>query len=385
MADIESLGYELVYKAAEGVSAPDNLDGTNGKIAIRSQLRALEGMQKEALVYDGQSGVQWRMVCDEGPYLNGTDLAPSPLAFYTTGMAFSFTSELLKHAKAAGIEIKNYKMTQNNFYTMEGSAIRGNMIGGALPAEIVVEIESDAPTEAVQAIVNQAEQTSPAQRYMNNDMENTFALSHNGQSIDPTDVTPSSNPIQPEPTPNLESAKPLSDDRYERGIIVKETGAKTLFGVDGGAGSSLQADQKRTLHLRGIVSLLDNGLMACDVQLFKPLGGIFRFLGDESGKVRAPSSLSFLSAGVAFCFMTQIGRYAHIVKQDLKGYSVVQDTTFAIGEEGSDAYPVDTHTYLEMGDSAEAAQKNLFMSERTCFLHAAMRGSTKTVINLKHN
>ena len=110
MADIESLGYELVYKAADGVSAPDSLDVEDGKIAIRSELRALTGMQKEALVFDSQSGAQWRMVCDEGPYLNGTDLAPSPLAFYTTGMAFSFTSELLKHAKAAGIEIKNYKM-----------------------------------------------------------------------------------------------------------------------------------------------------------------------------------------------------------------------------------------------------------------------------------
>ena len=44
MADIESLGYELVYKAAEGPKSEGN------KIEVRSELRALVGMQKEALV-----------------------------------------------------------------------------------------------------------------------------------------------------------------------------------------------------------------------------------------------------------------------------------------------------------------------------------------------
>ncbi len=385
MADIESLGFELAYKAAEGVAPPENLDAADGKIAIRSELRALTGMQKEALVYDSVSGVQWRMVCDEGPYLNGTDLAPFPLAFYTTGMAFSFTSELMKHAKAAGIEIKNYKLTQDNFYTMQGSAIRGNMIGGALPVEMLVEIESDASSEAIQAIVDKAEQTSPAQRYMNNEMENTFAMSHNGQTVAPSDMLPSTLDIHPEPTPHLEAARPIDASKFERNIIAKGKAAETVFGVEGGAGSSLQATQKRTLHVRGVVTIQDDGLLVCDIQLFKPRGSNFRLLGDESGNVRAPSSLSYLSAGVGFCFMTQIGRYAHIVKQDLKGYSVVQDTTFAIGENDSQAFPVDTHTYFEMGEGDEASQKNLWMSERTCFLHAAMRGSTKTVIKLVNN
>ena len=35
--------------------------------------RALAGMQKEALVSDGRNGECWRMFCDEGPWLNGTD------------------------------------------------------------------------------------------------------------------------------------------------------------------------------------------------------------------------------------------------------------------------------------------------------------------------
>ena len=379
MADIESLGYELVYKSAESTPSDKNI------ISIRSELRALVGMQKEALVSNSATGIQWRMVCDEGPYLNGTDLAPFPLAFYTTGMAFSFTSELLKHARAAGVTISNYRLTQDNFYTMQGSALRGNMIGGALPVHMAVEISADAPQATVEALIAQAEQTSPAQRYMNETLQNTFALSHNGVATAVDDMLPSPNALPDEPTPKLDTARPIAEEAYERDIIMKMKSAETVFGVEGGAGSSLQATQKRTLHIRGVVTLQENGLMESNVQLFKPLGSNFRFIGDDNGTGRAPSSLDYLSAGVGFCFMTQIGRYAHIVKQALKAYSVVQDTTFEIGSDHAIAHPVDTHTYLETGEPDAAAQKNLWMSERTCFLHAAMRGSTKTQLIIQHS
>jgi hypothetical protein len=142
-ADIESLGYPLVFKAGVKRPVPPGLDVKDNNIAIRSEIRALTGMQKEAVVYFSPTGTMWRMVSDEGPYLNGTDLAPFPLAFFATGMVLSFADELLNHAKAAGVSFKRFQLVQDNFYTMEGSAIRGDMIGGALPVEILVEIESD--------------------------------------------------------------------------------------------------------------------------------------------------------------------------------------------------------------------------------------------------
>ena len=376
MTDIETLGYELVYKSAETTPSQENT------IKVQCRLRALVGMQKEALVHNSTTGIEWRMVCDEGPYLNGTDLAPFPLAFYTTGMAFSFTSELLKHAKAAGVEISNYRLTQDNFYTMQGSAIRGNMIGGALPVEMTVELTTDADAATVEALVAKAEQTSPAQRYMNEEMQNTFALAHNGSAIDAGDIARSAGAIDDEPTPALDAASPIAADTHLRDIILKGKSAETVFGVEGGAGSSLKSTQKRTLHVRGVVTLREDGLMECGIQLFKPLGSHFRFIGDETGAGLAPTSLDYLSAGVGFCFMTQIGRYAHIVKQDLKAYSVVQHTAFEIGADSSAAHPVDTHTFIESGEPDDGARMNLWMSERTCFLHAAMRGSTKTQITV---
>ncbi len=81
--------------------------------------------------------------------------------------------------------------------------------------------------------------------------------------------------------------------------------------------------------------------------------------------------------------MTQIGRYAHITKQNLEAYSIVQDSIYRIGQESAVAEPVDTHTFLRTGESDEIAQKTLAMSERTCFLHAAMRGVNQTRITIE--
>lgn len=385
MRDIESSGYPLVYKAGMKTAVPPDLNVRADNIAVRAEVCALTGMQKEALVYYGPSGTVWRMVSDEGPYLNGTDLAPFPLAFYTTGMALSFTEEVLKQAKAAGIILKQVKLTQDNFYTMEGSALRGDMIGGALPVKVKVEIEANASPEMICHIVELAEQSSPAQSYMREILTNTFALAHNGAATPVTNVAPSPADLREEPTPHLQAARPLNDEPYLSDIICKEKAAEALFGVEGGAGSSLQATQKRTLHVRGICTVRPDGLKEVLVQLFKPLGSTFRFIGDDSRQERAPASLAYLAAGIGFCFMTQIGRYAHIVKQDLRGYSIVQDTIYKIGTDSAEAYPVDTHTFLETGEDDEAAQRTLYMSERTCFLHAAMRGSNKTQISVVLN
>jgi hypothetical protein len=124
-------------------------------------------------------------------------------------------------------------------------------------------------------------------------------------------------------------------------------------------------------------------LKEATVQLFKPLGSTFRFLGDDTGQERAPSSLAYLAAGIGFCFMTQIGRYAHITKQALRAYSIVQDTIYRIGQESAVAEPVDTHTFLQTAEPDEVAQKTLTMSERTCFLHAAMRGINQSRITIE--
>ena len=378
----------LVFKVRQSSSSPSAPEA-HEKIGLRVEVRALEGMQKEAMVSQlGSPGSAWRLVSDEGPYLNGTDLAPFPLAFFTAGLQFCFMSQLLRLAKAQGIEIGSLEVTQDNWYTMTGSALRGDMTGGAKPADVSVKIGSPAPKDVIAKLVCMAEECSPSHAVMRDILANAFSLTLNGRQLPVTDVKQSQAGEIQDPKSRLESIEPDSEAGFLPEIITKVATAEKVYGVEGGVASSLQPEQKRTLHVRGEARVLDGFLMETVIQLFSPLGSSFRFLSDssseEGGKESAPPALAYLSAGVGFCYMTQLGRYAHITKQNIKSLRIVQDNIFKV-KGSATAEPVDTHVFVEADEPDEAARKLVRMGEQTCFLHAAMRGSYRSNLRAELN
>lgn len=57
------------------------------RIAIEAE--SLEGMKKRAVVtLEQPEGSTFSIICDEGAYLAGDDTAPSPLAYFSAGIAF---------------------------------------------------------------------------------------------------------------------------------------------------------------------------------------------------------------------------------------------------------------------------------------------------------
>ncbi|NOZ32474.1 MAG: hypothetical protein GXP01_05255, partial [Alphaproteobacteria bacterium] len=159
------------------------------------------------------------------------------------------------------------------------------------------------------------------------------------------------------------------------------------------AGGSLTDHQDRTLHVRGICTLRDDGMKVVEQHLFNPHGSIFTFLceegSDNGGLGRAPDAASFIAAGIGFCFMTQLGRYAKITKKDLKSYRIVQDAHFSrggatgkTGKPGS-ADPLETHVFIETDEDANYGRQLLDMSEQTCFLHAFCKAELKAKVKIR--
>lgn len=385
MPSIDRLGTPLAFMVSGPADRPADTR-TVGELRVRSEVRALEGMQKEALVHHGPSGTVWRMVSDEGPYLKGTDLAPFPLAFYTAGVVFAFMTEALRHAAQLDVEVESLALTSDHYYTMEGSALRGDMVGGAMPIEMAVGLRTDASREVGARILELAQASSPAEAYMRESLQNTFSLTANGRALELQDLRPSARRAE-DPQTDFDGVEPLVGECLDD-IITKVAAAEVVHGVAGGAGSSLQAVQKRTLHVRGEARLLTDTLKEIQVRLIQPIGSSFRFLSEDCGRQLAPPALAYLSAGVGFCYMTQLGRYAHITRKELKSCRIVQDSVFHCGGRAADevrpasAEPVDTHVFLTLDEPDRVAQKMVFMGERTCFLHAALRGAHSTRVRL---
>jgi hypothetical protein len=385
MSPLESSGKPLFFKvadlAADGVGIPENRRG----IALRTVARSLALMQKEALIRSSATGAVWRLASDEGAYLMGDDAAPCPLSFMTAGMIASFTEEILGLARSRDIALPGLRLVQDNYYTMEGSALRGTMAGGALPVELRLEVDPPESPQAFAGLLEEAVAASPVSALLRTALPSRFTLTHNGQEIELGRVSRIGGPPESQPDACFDQAQPATGEWA--GLVVKNGMSPRTTEVTSSTGSSYAAEQSRRLHLRAICGVRPDGLKTIEQQLLNPHGAIFHFLSEEGpesgGPGRAPDALTYVSAGIAFCFLTQFGRYAKIVRKDLSRYSLIQDTHFSSGagkHPAADA--VETHVYLESREDDAFAKTALDMAEQTCFIHALCRSELKVRASL---
>lgn len=373
--------YKVANPEATGLRAPAPRKGD----ACRVWVRSLAGFQKEALVVSARSGLMWRLVSDEGAYLNGHDAAPCPLAFFTVGMISSFANEIMSLAAARDVRLDHLKITQNNYYTMKGSMRKRTMTGGALPVELEVEVASRADDAVLQALVTEAVGASPVSGLARNVLPSFFTLTRNGEALAPDRARPLEDGIVHPPEGALR-ARPAGADEV---FVMREgmTPKKAVAKGTAAAASSLSDEQDRVLNPGAICTLRADGVKEIEQHLYSPHGSIFRFLCDEApgagGQGRAPDWLSYVSAGIGFCFMTQFGRMASMEKLDLPRYEIVQDTHFSLGGASGgtgvagEADPIETHVHLTTSESDDVARELLDVSEQTCFLHALCRSALR--------
>ena len=270
-------------------------------VAVRTWVRALSGMQKEALVVNGANGRAWRLVSDEGPYLDGHDVGPCPLSFFTIGMVSMVMNELTALAAERGIELRDVRLILDNYYTMEGSALRGTMVGGALAPELRIEIDSGAETAALQNLAVEAVAATPVNGLLKLEHRSLFTLMTNGRQIELGRVASLDRPSDPDPGDHFAEVE-ISQAPVAGEAIRKLVAAEQVSGVPHGVSSSLKESQSRTLHVRGVCTIRDDGVKEIEQSLFKPIGSTFRYLCDEApehgGRGLAPDAASYLSAGI---------------------------------------------------------------------------------------
>ena len=382
--------FELANPNDVGMAPPDTRMGDS----LRTGIRSLSVFQKEAIVASSRTGLTWRLTSDEGPYLDGHDEAPCPLAFLSVGMVASYANEITALAKQQGVTIRKLILTQDNYYTMSGSMPKRTMVGGALPVELLVEIDCDLDDAALNEFLMNAIHASPLNGLMRGQLESLFTLTKNGTELQPNKALRADGAVYPDPGDHFAAARPKAGAAFDplswpHGITPKKA-------VDGGtaqAGSSLAEEQNRTLNIGAICILREDGMKQIQQMQYSPHGTSFNFLSEEApvngGQGRAPDANTLISAGIAFCFMTQFGRFVKMLNLDLSDYRIVQDSHFSLGGasggtgKAGEADPLETHVYLETSESDDVAREMLDMSEQTCFLHAFCKTDMKTKLKIQ--
>jgi hypothetical protein len=259
-----------------------------------------------------------------------------------------------------------------------------------LPVELEIRIDSGATDDALRELLGDAVHASPLNGLLRGVHPSLFSMRLNGRPMTIGDVGAIDPLEKPDPGVTLDA---LTSAEYGGPQLIERLAAvEPVEGVAGGAHTSLSETQRRTLHLRAICTLRPDGVKEIDQHLFKPRGSTFRFLSDEAagfgGQGAAPDAASYMATGIAFCFMTQLGRYASIVRRSLDAYNIIQDTHFSLGGASGKtgqpgrADPVETHVYLTSPEPDGFARKVVVMGEQTCFLHALCRTDLKTKIRI---
>ncbi len=382
---IAASGLPLFFKVANANELSLGTPTLRRGDALRTSVRALSGFQKEALVSSAKTGITWRLVSDEGAYLNGHDAAPCPLAFLSSGMAASYLNEISALAKLKGYELRNLRLILDNYYTMKGSMLKRTMVGGAEPAELTIEVQCDLDDARLNQMLMDAIHGSPVNGLMRGRNESLFKLAKNGKELPTAAAKELDEAMLPNPKTQFQKAAAAIPDI----LLVVPAGTTpkkpVALGTSAG-GSSLSDEQNRRLNIGAIATKGENGTKSIRQMQYSPHGTSFQFASSEDGS--APDANTLISAGIGFCFMTQFGRFVSMLNLDLPGYRIVQDTHFSLGGasgetgQAGQADAIETHVYLETCEPDALAQEMLDISERTCFLHAFCRTNLKAKLNV---
>jgi len=371
----------LAFKLRQG-AARSPLLGGQGRDVIKVEARQMFGHQKEAVVAEGATASAWRLTSDEGKHLRGTDLAPFPLGFFNAGMQSDLYGRIRTLAAAHDITLHSVAIRVVNHYWLTGSFIHGTGEGHAEAPEIDVRVESKAPAEVVTALIAAAMDASPAIAFLRTPLTgNRFALYINGRRRPVSDVAESEYGDVADPYRIYRQVPRPLESAACRDLIEK-TG-QVEQGTPQPAPATISNRQMRDIVGEGR-SVDGDGIYEMDTWLAMPGASHFKLVGNEGSSDTAPTGLALLSAGIAFCYMTQLARYIENMRMNIRGVRLVQLSPYVAGPKAS-VEPIDTHLFLN-GDAPDDTHAQLLtIAARTCYLHAAARTPVEPHLRVVHN
>jgi hypothetical protein len=377
---IEMHGDPLAFRFRQGRGRSPLLGG--GRDVIKIEARQMAGHQKEAVVTEGADGSAWRLTSDEGKHLRGTDLAPFPLGFFNAGMQADLYGRIRALAATRNIALDDVEIRVTNHYWLTGSFIHGTGEGHAEAPDIEVRMQSGASTETIRALVAAAMNASPAIALLRTPLlGNTFAFYVNGRRRQIAGVANSASADAGDPY-RVYARAPRPLDANGRRDLIEKTG-RVEEGTPEPASPTVTNKLIRNVHGEG-KSLGRDGMYKADTWLGLPGTSHFRLVSDEGITDLAPCGLALLSAGIAFCYMTQLSRYIENMKMNIRGVRLVQFNPYLAGSNAT-AEPIDTHLFLNGEASEETHLQLLSIAARTCYLHTASTTATEPNLRIVHN
>lgn len=147
--------------------------------------------------------------------------------------------------------------------------------------------------------------------------------------------------------------------------------------------SGFKESQSRELSVTLSATSLGGMRKRAEVSLDQHVASTWEITCDEgaylAGDDTAPPPLAYFAAGIAFCLLTQLSRFAKIARLSVDDIRLQQRARYFIegsarkGTLHSRALGVETEVHVESNEPRERIQELIRMGEQTCFCHASVR------------
>lgn len=355
-------------------------DGPRSGFSSRMAAHALAPMQIEGLVHECGCTLGWRMASDEGPHMGGHDAAPFPPAYFFAGLTAAYLDAIALEARARDATLSDLQIVLEAELSMSGSLLKKTKLGEVRAVRVLVKLKPEHGEPPADDWVRSAIYASPFTPFVTQRQEACFSLSLNQVPVETGRVTAQGGPVVPPPKFDVSAriAASGSEDVVERLSGPADTEGDVVSFPPGGMAVAGNGDASL---VRVFGTLAEDGGWQMVQYLFNPKGSINRLRARRSGKGGGdmlPGPLALMSAGLGFCFATQLGRYVQAADLDISGARCVQDLNF-----GAQGCSIATHVHLFGDESGDAAREILDMAEQTCFLHALGRAATPFSVTLE--
>ena len=367
-AGLERSPYPLAFVAEDGDAEAVPEYGRKSS-SFRCEVIGLGRFQKEGLVEDITTGRIWRLPADEGKYLRGTGLAPAPLMHWAAGLHGDVTSRIARIADAESLTLDGLQVTVAQRFASKGSFARGEALGLVFELAWEINVVTNESEARVSSVVDQAMRSSPANAAMVTGKEGRFALYIDGRYTPVTGLPQCDTSTEIEPLLRHRSRpRPAGAEIAEETVLVTWPGTNSSTVV-------LSDDQKGTIGWRVQATGgydFESGLVKTTVG-FPEVAATeqWSLLTDITNR-RAPSPLSYFSIGTAFCYHTQLCRYADVRRMSISSPRLAQKSYFSTNGREASARPFDTHLFLNGGIDDQQANSFLVSAANTCYAHRAL-------------
>ena len=324
----------------------------------------------------------WCLIADEGAAEGENPYGPSPLSYYTSGLAANLHTQILKAAKVKGVELNNVKIeVLNKFRWNEMMSPNGAGFLDFTTTNII--LESSASKEVIQEIKNMALNSwtagealrnetviEPSLVVNNNDFENYHATPGTTLSAESFDGSFKLSSVTATPK-KTEYLNPVVKDEGNIGFDDMANMEFEIFAIS----ESVKNNNRPFLNK---ITLSTPSAETWEIYADEFMGGNDRPL--------APTSLEYFTAGTALCLTSQTTLVSAMMGLDFNDYRIENQMDYrqeAVDSVNMVSYTDTVHSYIiiESNESQERLKTFYSKSLSLCFAGEGLKNATEMNTN----